>query len=41
MGTVNKDKRCGNYKPKQKNEIRLSSYLTKKKDELGKGLRDK
>lgn len=41
MGIVDKRKRTGSYKPKQKNEIRLSSYLIKKKDELGQGLRNK
>lgn len=39
MGVVNK-KKAVNYKPKQKNEIRLSSYLVKKKNELGKNIRD-
>ena len=39
MGVVAK-RRVGNYKPKQKNEIRLSSYLVKKKNELGKSIRD-
>jgi len=41
MGTVSKKRNIGNYKPKQKNEIRLSSYLVKEKDELGKSVRDK
>jgi hypothetical protein len=37
---MKKKKKAGTYKPKQKNEIRLSSYLVKKKDELGKNIRD-
>lgn len=37
MGVIRqKDKR--QYKPKKKNEIRLSSYLKKNKRELGKYL---
>jgi len=34
LGTVKKRKKIGQYKPKQKNEIRLSGYLKKNNNEL-------
>lgn len=35
---IRKRRKIGNYKPKQKNELKLSSYIRKNKDELGKNI---
>lgn len=35
---IRKRKKTGNYKPKQKNEFKLSSYIRKNKNELGKNI---
>ena len=35
---IRRRKKTGTYKPKQKNELKLSSYIRKKKNELGKNI---
>jgi len=40
MGTIKKKRNLNKYKPKQKNEIRLSSYIRKHNYELGESVRD-
>jgi len=40
MGIIKKRKKVGHYRPKEKNEIRLSSYIRKQQYELGKSVRD-
>ena len=40
MGAVRKRKKVGQYRPKQKNETKLSSYIGKNNNELGKSVRD-
>ena len=40
MGIIRKRKKTGQYRPKEKNEIRLSSYIRKNKYELGESIRD-
>jgi|TARA_Y100000385_G_scaffold129363_1_gene134686 hypothetical protein len=38
MGNINQRKKVGQYKIKEKNEIRLSSYIKKRNNELGKNI---
>ena len=40
MESLRKRKKTGQYKPKQKNEVKLSSYIRKEKYELGKNIRN-
>lgn len=40
MGIIKKRKKVGQYRPKQKNEVKLSSYIRKKYNELGKNIRN-
>ena len=40
MGIIKKRKKVGQYRPKQKNETKLSSYIGKQNNELGKSVRD-
>ena len=40
MGVIKKRKKIGQYRPKEENEIRLSSYIRNNKNELGKSIRN-
>jgi len=40
MGIIKKRKKIGQYRPKQKNEVKLSSYIRKQKYELGENIRN-
>ena len=38
MGNINQRKKVGQYKVKEKNEIKLSSYIRKNNNELGNNI---
>jgi hypothetical protein len=40
MGVIKKRKKIGQYRPKEHNEIKLSSYIRKQKYELGENIRN-
>lgn len=41
MGTIKKKRDLSNYKPKQKNEIRLTSYLSNTRGDFKPSQKDK
>ena len=41
MGAVKSVRKMGKYKPKQKNEIRLSSYLKEKETDKSTNIKNK